>query len=974
MEKALKIAKDADLNVETVDFSSDGRWIVKKKNGQALEEPLQKLFEAMLGSDPGIQDVYRTQSYVNRKDYSYGNAAQFGGDRDAAEMDYLQRSYESLKALNDERVKSLQNQQTVQSNVTNEIERQQENGNVTIENTSYLDNLREAMGINTEVLAQAEVVQGQLSDGQGTLATSSGFENPYGDIKSLRQKVDAGMASYLMQKDLGEAAHVFAFRNAGIDMEANPYKVLEIRNSAAMARVRARNEGERKNNDRKWLIEQGILQTVPVKDTDPNSPTFGEVIGTDFVQNPDAFATSVITDVQSGMSTGEVRKDEVAAQEAEHYIAGIQKPMVGSMTTIMNYMRANNLMSEETANHILNGTPANEQRLGPYLRPEKPATFIDRYLNPESSTTLMDEMLDYVKKGTQYKTVDAFNTDFADKGLHFNTSKLTDINNRFAEYSKANWPLMMGNPKLAEKLATYEASASKYNSYIDQISDYQDFRKKSSSDIITYLKDNGYEHAASAFNAQGEEVDPATFAANLRAKGIVPDAIKRPVNFTWYGENRVVNNENFAETAAMIGADRVKKGFDPLQKGAAARKRVSDESFTGVNSQITLHRADGSTESFTGEPESGKWNKLIDDNKEYVSIRTATGGWVTSPKWDVYETNDLNRASIESAVGEKWIFGGYGGGLAGVRGSDPTYAKQYDKYMEAISDTWSNSNVVKAEIPGIASFTDGTGLFTAQGEQAMVFPKAYGTMGNVFMNQTIGDINNIDWDGYNSVITNSLDESSYRTAGDQPEDGTGMTMTEKGKLLFNEYKKQFKDPQSKMTSFPIQAFGIAGGDPTKGAMVIKLDHEFLDEYAQKINAKGVTTSGMLSQEELNEFKQNGLVFITDENNFNNGLFSNLYKDPFESTVEYRDGYEYTHPSGVGGFTIDPTPEGISGTSPWRSTMTYKIFDINTGKYTTETHPAAVNSITQQTKDDMVNLLQEISLMNIQQQNIYNARQ
>ena len=67
------------------------------------------------------------------------------------------------------------------------------------------------------------------------------------------------MASYLMQKDLGEAAHVFAFRNASVEMDANPYKVLEIRNAAAMARVRERNTGERKNNDRKWLIEEVFL-------------------------------------------------------------------------------------------------------------------------------------------------------------------------------------------------------------------------------------------------------------------------------------------------------------------------------------------------------------------------------------------------------------------------------------------------------------------------------------------------------------------------------------------------------------------------------------------------------------------------------------------------------------------------------------------------------------------------------------------
>ena len=970
MEKALKIAKDADLNVENIDFSPDGRWVIKKKNGEALEEPLHKLFEAMLGSDPGIQDVYRVQSVVNRKDYAYGNAAQFGGNNEAAEMDYLQKSYESLKTLNGKRVNSLENQQTVQRTITNKIEKQQEDGNVTIENNTYLNNLREAMGINTEVLTQAQRIQGQLSDGQGTLTTSSGFENPYGDIKSLRQKVDAGMASYLMQKDLGEAAHVFAFRNASVEMDANPYKVLEIRNAAAMARVRERNTGERKNNDRKWLIEEGILKAVPLKDKNPDSPTYGEIIGTDFVQSSDAFATSVITDVKSGLNTGEVNKSDVAQQEAEHYIKPIQNEMVSSITTMVNFMTANNSMSEDDKNYILNGTIAPQ---GSYLSKEKSTDFVDRLLNPGNASYERD-MLDFVKKGTNYKTADAFNADFTDKNLYFNTAKLKDINNRFSEYSSANWPLFMATPELAKPLATYAASSSKYDSHIDQISNFQDFRKKAAGEIITYMKDNKYYHADAAFNTEGQEVSRETFAANLIAKGVMPDAIQRPKDYTWNGERRIVNNENFAETASMIGADRVKRGLAPYQKGADARKRVSTESFSQVDSQVTLHRADGSTESFTGEPENNKWNRLIENSKNYISIKKDDGGWVTSPKWDVYEVNDLNKKSIESLVGEKWIFGGYGGGLGATRGKDPSHAKLYDKYMAAISDTWSNGNVVKADIPGITSYTDGTGLTTFQAEEAMVYPKAYGTIGNTFMNQTIGDIDRIDWDGYNSVITNSLEESAYNKAGDKLEDGTDMTMTQKGRLLYREYKNQFKDPKSKMTAFPLRAYGIASGDQTKGAMVIKLDNDFLDDYAQKVNAKGVTTSGMLSQSELLGFKENGLVLISDKNNFNNGLFSNLYKDAFESTVEYNGEYNYTHPSGVGGFIIDKTPENVGGVSPWRATITYKLFDINTGKYTppiTEAPP--IESITQVTKDDLINKLANVYQLNIQQQNIYNAR-
>ena len=98
VEKAQEIAKDAGLSIESVDFSKDGKWIVKTKNGEQLIEPLQKLFEARLGNDPGIQEVYKTQAYVNRKNYAYSNAAQFKGDKNMAELKYLENSFNVLKA------------------------------------------------------------------------------------------------------------------------------------------------------------------------------------------------------------------------------------------------------------------------------------------------------------------------------------------------------------------------------------------------------------------------------------------------------------------------------------------------------------------------------------------------------------------------------------------------------------------------------------------------------------------------------------------------------------------------------------------------------------------------------------------------------------------------------------------------------------------------------------------------------------
>lgn len=269
IERAQKVAKDSGLSIESVKFSDDGRWIVKTKNGEQLIEPLQKLFEAQLGDDPAIQAVYKTQAYVNRKDYAYSNAAQFKGDRNAAEMKYLENSFNILKEKSTARYKALQSQSKLYDNKIADIEKQIKDGTASPEAKQALEQYKMNKEINDKVLSRAEQEQKELNGGQSSTATTSnGFVNPYGDVKSLRWKVDNGMASLLMQKDLDEAANIFAFKDAKQDIDANPYAVMADRHKYSMQQIaarnqgleraaRIRNEGERKNKLDEARIKAG---------------------------------------------------------------------------------------------------------------------------------------------------------------------------------------------------------------------------------------------------------------------------------------------------------------------------------------------------------------------------------------------------------------------------------------------------------------------------------------------------------------------------------------------------------------------------------------------------------------------------------------------------------------------------------------------------------------------------------------------
>jgi hypothetical protein len=264
-----KVAKEAGLNIESVQFSPDGRWIVKKTNGEQLIEPLSKLFEAELGNDPAVQAVYKTKAYLARKDYAYSNAAQFGGNESAAEMKYLEDSFNVLKEQSKVRFEQLKDMSKTYDASIADIKKQIENGTASPSAKQSLAEYEYAKRINDSVIARVEKDNEMLNgDEDNATRETSGFINPYGDIRSLRFKVDNGMATNLMQKDIDESAQIFAYKNAKVDMDANPYAVNDQKHAQAMQQihtrgnytlraVQMRNQGEKEANMDKQLVAEG---------------------------------------------------------------------------------------------------------------------------------------------------------------------------------------------------------------------------------------------------------------------------------------------------------------------------------------------------------------------------------------------------------------------------------------------------------------------------------------------------------------------------------------------------------------------------------------------------------------------------------------------------------------------------------------------------------------------------------------------
>lgn len=259
-DKALELAKEFG-NIQTVEMSPDGRWVIKKTNGQVLEEPLQHLFQANLGNDPQVQAIYSTQAYVNRKDYAYSRAGEFDGDKNAAEMNYLEKNFKTLKRSSERNYKQLSESSVAYDNKIKDLEKQIKDGNKDPRLQQQLDAYIENKSINDEVLSQSKKQLDKMNSGQSSTATTStGFTNPYEDIETLRYMVDNGVAGSLLARDLNQAAHIYAYRNSKVDMDANPYAVMADKHKYNMQEIGQRHIYNMEENQQKAQYDMELLK------------------------------------------------------------------------------------------------------------------------------------------------------------------------------------------------------------------------------------------------------------------------------------------------------------------------------------------------------------------------------------------------------------------------------------------------------------------------------------------------------------------------------------------------------------------------------------------------------------------------------------------------------------------------------------------------------------------------------------------
>lgn len=901
MTEARELAKASGIKMNTPSFSEDGKWMYQTKNGQQIMEPLSKLFEAELGNDPGIQDVYRTKAYVQRKDYVESNAAQFNGDKTAAEMQYLQENFKVLKDQVKESYKSTLNVSNAYDSKIADIEKQIKNGTARRGSEKYLEDLKKNKEINDKVLERFRNQNEDYLTEQSTSEVSTGFVNPYGDIKSLRMKVDNGVTWNKMSKDMDQAAQISAYIDYEVTQKENPYAVLAekqagemaqiaARNAGTLAAVRARNKGEAENINNKWRLESGtsVLADVPVLDENGNvkiDPRTGKILmSTQLVDNEAAFYAR--RENAEGAVTDEIDVRKIQKHETNKLSNDYALPYWDKTRDIFNKLKLSNQLSQEELNIIQYGT----RKLKPGQKPRDVNEFFS-------------DMALYSKNNPErIKGVKGRIDQFLNAHAH-----LDDVKNSKAEYDKRSVSIQ---------------------SYINYAEDNADYILKTSKLAKQELLRSGVEakYLDLAFDVKtGKLKSQEEFEHLVNEKYSESNPIKSGSIYDPRTNKRVqVTNENYNELVRSIGKHRFENGNMEntntryYKDGTSAKKGVI--SALGTNEGVDAVFIDRNGNVINIQDNKDRIQSLIKPNKSYIIEQTNAGGWFSDNSYKIIEVDPKkDKEKIYQKLGNGYMFNINSDVKVNTNNKA---AKKYEEIKEALSSVYSSSEIMNISIPSIGSSIDpGTGIATDK-STITVTPKNLQTPGSITMLQFLNQMKTLDLDGQSTFISmNGVTKNAIEGAklsNDNSDTWADFSQTAKGKALLRSIQQEFNNPyNSALKPFDISYQSVVGNDMEKEAMIIKPTVEWLKQFVSsgdKANENG-ESNNLLTLSEFNAFIKNGISVIAPTGTFDNSLVSGSIMSPFVASAKYRSAngkpITYEDSYGEGSISINDDPASNS---------------------------------------------------------------
>lgn len=245
-------AKEAGIEVQSVTHTRDG-YNITTTNGQQLVGPLKNYFTSIIMNDPLAQGMYRTKAYLDRKNFSFERAQEYGS-KEAAEKVYLQDKIRIIKDAMEHPKKQTNVVLDLLSSQIKFADNKIKTEGIPVtkakETASALSNLYAQIEANTAVKDHLEATTASIEDNE-----LLGL-----DVPTMIARVDAAVARASLTFDMSAYAQNYADLHKKVTKEADPYDKMAREHLYAKEMEELKDLHDKENIAFKYNLESGADQ------------------------------------------------------------------------------------------------------------------------------------------------------------------------------------------------------------------------------------------------------------------------------------------------------------------------------------------------------------------------------------------------------------------------------------------------------------------------------------------------------------------------------------------------------------------------------------------------------------------------------------------------------------------------------------------------------------------------------------------
>jgi len=862
VENAKKLGISADIT------KSNGRYFIRKKNGDMIIPSLQNIFAADYASDPALQAVHKAEAYVNRKKDIKEHASEFNGNLVDAERSYLTKQYATIQEYiklkhqgNVEEVKKLDIK-------VEEGKKNLETGKGNQFTPGYFRSLDEALSVATTNESYTGKLNDEISNKTSKTATTIGSTpDPLNNISLFRAQVDAGTAAMLAEKDINLAAYKYSRIGIVEDMSPDAYGVSDQNDAYARARQKNQQQHQEKMLDKKILadvkkvmLEQGVKNGSYIGIEPEIDPETGKLTGS-FVGIPNP-ANNEPYNISGGNTKGGAT-DMGASILAEN--KNIEKklsdeviPPFESMLHFIKTAEINEDLTHEQANSIF---------------------------HPSGKITNM---------GTLIKSLDRSN------------SKQGRINRAKSAYQS-----------ITEKIDDATATTR------------ENFTKEYNNNPLTFLQGKGAKYVQGVYNrvlefANDQKGNPDKVAYNYLNDG---SHIKMRNYMHFIEGNEYVEKSNRDAVLKTLRSSTEISGIDPSKRKDITNlflnsdlSKVSEEEFIAKAMQTYKTSVRNlSNNGGYGLSAQAKNSLMENEKNELDNILTKANNRAKPDAGSAIGTKEYpNLTGRQVAdIENKYLTGKFA-----LSGPESALRSLYGSLTNSYTEIIQNGREIKSLSPLFNKDGKGNAMYNTNLNAINVSVNAIQSQGFKSFNEFQKDVSKINfYDQTNNPISfYGANKTGLNDTKDAFESGSD-DIVKIAELIIGNYYSKLGDDKTK--NFRLASGQIALENKNVGAMVIYPTKDVLDEL------KAAKDGGIITQEIANAILKNGVTMMSNTNNWKNSLFTRNQRTGLESIVESLDEYNYIDPLGAGDLKISKGT--INSLAPYTVEFSYNSLNPVTGK-------------------------------------------